>query len=93
MAVTDSFVAFVVEQLDPLGPIASKRMLAASPSKENSLVSVAPAKLPVLPCRQIAGFQASTEVRVAVCAVWVTSERLRLVRRPVSPPYITLDRN
>jgi TfoX/Sxy family transcriptional regulator of competence genes len=26
MAVTDSFVAFVVEQLDPLGPIASKGM-------------------------------------------------------------------
>ena len=26
MAVTDSFVAFVLEQLDPLGPIASKRM-------------------------------------------------------------------
>jgi DNA transformation protein and related proteins len=26
MAVTDSFVTFVLEQLDPLGPIASKRM-------------------------------------------------------------------
>lgn len=26
MAVTDSFVAFVLEQFDPLGPIASKRM-------------------------------------------------------------------
>ena len=26
MAVTDSFVAFVLDQLDPLGPIASKRM-------------------------------------------------------------------
>ena len=26
MAVTDSFVAFVLEQLDPLGPIVSKRM-------------------------------------------------------------------
>jgi len=26
MAVTDSFVALVLEQLDPLGPIASKRM-------------------------------------------------------------------
>jgi DNA transformation protein len=26
MAVTDSFVAFVLEQLGPLGPIASKRM-------------------------------------------------------------------
>lgn len=26
MAVTDSFVAFVLEQLDPLAPIASKRM-------------------------------------------------------------------
>ena len=26
MAVTDSFVAFVLDQLDPLGPITSKRM-------------------------------------------------------------------
>ena len=26
MAVTDRFVAFVLEQLDPFGPIASKRM-------------------------------------------------------------------
>ena len=26
MAVTDSFVTFVLEQLEPLGPIASKRM-------------------------------------------------------------------
>ena len=26
MAVSDSFVAFVLDQLDPLGPIASKRM-------------------------------------------------------------------
>ena len=26
MAVTDSFVTFVLEQLDPLGPIVSKRM-------------------------------------------------------------------
>jgi TfoX N-terminal domain len=26
LAVTDSFVAFVLEQLDPLGPIASKHM-------------------------------------------------------------------
>ena len=26
MSVTDSFVAFVLEQLDPLGPIVSKRM-------------------------------------------------------------------
>jgi TfoX/Sxy family transcriptional regulator of competence genes len=32
MAVTDSFVAFVLEQLDPLGPIASKRMFEASGS-------------------------------------------------------------
>ena len=87
MAVTDSFVTFVLEQLDPLGPIASKRMFGGVGIYSGDLFLRADRQRRALPegRRGDAG-RAGEGGRASVSAIPKSAEGHAVLQRPGRDP-------